>query len=52
MDTPSTTYRRLDSGDRVFVLSRLLDENHRYYLVYAGGYYGYVDSNSLKRFSL
>ena len=50
--TPSTAYRRLGAADRVFVLSRLLDENHDYYLVYAGGYYGYVDSRSLKRFSL
>lgn len=49
---PGTVYRRLDSGDRVFVLSRLLDESHDYYLVYAGGYYGYAEGSGLKRFSL
>jgi hypothetical protein len=46
--TPTTVYRRINTGESVKVLSRLPDEAHEYYLVYSGGYYGYIESSHLQ----
>ena len=45
---PATVYRRINPGEHVKVLSRLPDEEHEYYLVYSGGYYGYIESSNLR----
>jgi len=47
---PMRVYCRLNAGDRVYVLSRLLGESHDYYLVYSRGYYGYVKNINLKSY--
>lgn len=46
--TPTTVYRRINPGEHVKVLSRLPDEEHEYYLVYSGGYYGYIERSRLQ----
>lgn len=50
-DTMNNIYRRINSGAFVYVLSCLPKENHEYFLVYSGGYYGYTKSSELKRYS-
>ena len=50
-DTMNNIYRRVSTGAFVYVLSCLPKENHEYFLVYTGGYYGYIKSSELKRYS-
>jgi len=49
---PLSVIYRLDADEEVYVLSRLLDEDHEYYLVYVEGYYGYIKNSALKKYSI
>lgn len=44
-----TVYRNVSPSAHIFVLSRLPKENHEYYFVFSGGYYGYIKRRDIKK---
>lgn len=48
-DDIKTVYRNVSPDVHIYVLSRLPKENHEYYLVFSGGYYGYIKRDALKK---
>lgn len=47
----SSNWKSLSKYEKVYVISRLLDEDHQYYLVWAAGYFGYLKNSETAGYS-